>query len=184
MSFLDAAHADLTAFDPHRNEVLGLGVSAAMPLAAAFAVAGICAGFGLSSIAPLYADPLAHWPAALMFFPQFVLWGAAHYLASRADAGGVASRWVLALIGWGLLTPFLPGVLDPFWMGWASVFTFALAGLTALHVGQVSRLGSMLILPSLVWAAAGAIPGYVFLTNGWSPGFAVAAGTVMARPKG
>ena len=52
----------------------------------------------------------------------FRLWGAAHWFAAREGAAGHrAAHWVLALIGWGLVYPFLPGVLDAFWLSWANV---------------------------------------------------------------
>jgi hypothetical protein len=171
MAFLDAAHSDTPAvFDPDRNQLLGLALSAALPLAAVFAVAGLTAFLGLSAAVPLYADPVR----ALLFIPLFPLWGAAHWFAARQGAAGrAASRWVLALIGWGLVLPFAHGLLDPYAFGWVTLFSVLLIGATALRVSEVSRPALLLLLPSLVWVVLAAIPGYVLVTSGWSPGFAV-----------
>ena len=171
MAFLDAAHYDPPiALDPYRNEGLGLALSALLPLAAAFAMGGLVAFLGLADAAPLYSDP----SKALFFVPLFATWGAAHWFAAREGAAGHrAANWVLALIGWGLVYPFLPGVLDAFWLSWTNVFSLLLIGATALHLAPVSRTAMLLVLPSLLWVAFAAIPGYVLLTNGWSPGFAV-----------
>lgn len=169
MAFLDA-HYEPPALDPDRNETFGLILSALLPLAAVFTVAGLVAFLGLGGAVRLYSDPIS----ALLFVPLFPLWGAAHWFAAREGAPGrVASRWVLALIGLGLVYPFIHGMADAFWLGWANIFWLILIAATALRLAQVSRPALMLVLPSLAWVALAAIPGYVLVTNGWSPGFAV-----------
>jgi len=171
MAFIDASHLDTpAALDPYRNEVLGLAISALLPLAAVFAVAGFVAFLGLGSAAPLYADPAQ----AILFVPLFPMWGVAHWLAAReGEAGHRAASWVLALMGWGLVYPFLPALLDPFLMGWADIASLILIAATAIRLAKVSRPALLLVLPSLAWVALAAIPVYVLLTNGWSPRFAV-----------
>lgn len=179
MSLIDTARFDHPhALDPYRNEVLGLVLSALLPLAAAFAMSGMVAFLAIGEVAPLYGKAGVA-PLYMMLFP---LWGAAHWLAAReGEAGHRAARWVLALIGWGLVYPFLQGVLDPFLMGMANMVSFGLVVATAIRLAPVSRPAMALVLPSLVWVALAAIPGYVLVTNGWSPGFAV---TVAALGKG
>jgi hypothetical protein len=171
MAFLDASHLDTpAALDPYRNEALGLAISALMPLAAVFAMAGFVAFLGLGSAIPLYSDPMK----AAFFAALFPMWGVAHWLAAREGAAGHrAASWVLALIGGGLVYPFLPIVLDPFLMGWADIGAVLLIVATAIRLARVSRPAMLLVLPSLAWVVLAAIPGYVLLTNGWSPGFAV-----------
>ena len=171
MAFLDATHYEPpVVLDPYRNEVLGLALSALLPLAAVFAMGGLVDFLGLGAIAPLYADPMS----ALLFIPLFPMWGAAHWLAAREGAAGhSAANWVLALMGWGLVYPFFPGLFDAFWLSWVNVFSLLLIGATALRLAPVSKPAMLLVLPSLLWVAFAAIPGYVLLTNGWSPGFAV-----------
>ena len=56
---------------------------------------------------------------------------------------------MLALIGWGLVYPFLPGMLDAFWLGWANIVSLLLIAATALHLAPVSRPAMLLVLPSL-----------------------------------
>jgi hypothetical protein len=171
MAFLDADRFDPPgALDPYRNEVLGLLLSALLPLAAVFAIAGLVAFLGLAGVAPHYADPVL----ALFFVPLFPLWGAAHWFAAReGEAGHAAANWVQALIALGLVYPFLYGTLDAFWLGWANILWLILTGAAALRLARVSRPALLLVLPSLAWVALAAIPGYVLLTSGWSPGFAV-----------
>ena len=170
MAFIDVHYDTPAALDPDRNAVLGLTLSAFLPLAAVFAVAGLVAFLGLGDSVRLYSDPVM----ALLFVPLFPLWGAAHWFAAReGEAGRVAARWVLALIGFGLVYPFIHGMADAFWLGWADIVWLILIAATALRLAPVSRPALMLVLPSLAWVALAAIPGYVLLTNGWSPGFAV-----------
>ena len=175
MAFLDVHDETPAALDPGRNEVLGLTLSAFLPVAAAFAVAGLVAFLGLGENVPHYADPMM----ALLFVPLFPLWGAAHWFAAReGEAGRSAARWVLGLIGFGLVYPFIYGIADAFWLGWANIAWLILIAATALRLATVSRPALLLVLPSLAWIALAAIPGYVLLTNGWSPGFAVTVGAL------
>lgn len=171
MAFLDAAHLDTpSVLDPARNEPLGIVLSALLPLAAVFAMSGLVAFLGLGRLVPLYSDPLH----AVLFVPLFPMWGVAHWLAAReGDAGHRAAIWVLALIGGGLVYPFLPALLDDHLMGWANIASAMVIAATAIRLARVSRPALFLVLPSLAWVALAAIPGYVLLTNGWSPGFAV-----------
>lgn len=171
MAFLDAGHLETpSALDPYRNEALGVAISALLPLAAVFAMAGFVAYLGIGSAVPLYSDPMK----AAVFAALFPLWGVAHWLAAReGEAGHRAAAWVLAIIGGGLLYPFLAVVLDDFLMGWANIVGVIVIGATAIRLARVSRIAAILVLPSLAWVALAAIPGYVLLTNGWSPGFAV-----------
>lgn len=175
MAFIDAHFEPPAALNPDRNEALGLTLSAVLPVVAVAAVAGLVALFGIGDSVRLYSDPLS----ALLFVPLFPLWGAAHWFAAReGEAGRVASRWVLGLIGFGLVYPFIYGMADAFWLGWANIAWLILIAATALRLAPVSQPALLLVLPSLAWVALAAIPGYVLLTNGWSPGFAVTVGAL------
>jgi hypothetical protein len=171
MAFIDAAPFDTARpFDPYRNEAFGLALSALMPLAAAFLMAGLVAFLDAEVLAPLYAKA----SIAPFYLALFPLWGAAHWFAAREGAAGHdAANWILGLIAWGLVYPFLHGTFDAFWLGWANVFSLVLVAAVSLRLAPVSRPALFLVLPSLVWIALAAIPGYVLVTNGWSPGFAV-----------
>lgn len=174
MAFIDVPRLETERTrDAAIGEAGGLALSALLPLVAATAVSLMAAVAGLGETIPLLAEPVA----MLFYLPLFALWGAAHWLASRAGGIG-ASRWVLAVIGWGLVYPFLPAVADAFWLGWINLFSLLLVGTAALKVAPVSRVALLLMVPSLVWVALAAIPGYVLVTNGWSPGFAVTIGTL------
>jgi tryptophan-rich sensory protein len=85
---------------------------------------------------------------------------------------------VLGLIAWGLVYPFLPALTDPFWLSGLTLVWLLLVAATALRLARVSRPALLLVLPSFLWVALAAIPGYVLLTNGWSPGFAVTVGAL------
>ena len=179
MAFLDASHLETpAALDPYRNEALGLAISALMPLAAVFAMAGLVAFLGLGDAVPLYTDPVK----AAVFAALFPLWGVAHWLAAREGAAGHrAATWVLAMIGGGLVYPFLAVVLDDFLMGWANIVAALVIAATAIRLARVSRAAMLLVLPSLAWVVIAAIPGYVLLTSGWSPGFAVTVAAMGER---
>src|SRR5688572_2763141 len=121
MAFIDATGFDTTRpLDPYRNEVIGLGLSALLPLAAAFAMAGLVSFLDAAAWAPLYSGA----GIGALYFALFPLWGAAHWFSAReGEAGHDAARWVMGLIAWGLVYPFLHGTLDAFWLGWANVFS-------------------------------------------------------------
>jgi hypothetical protein len=179
MAFPDATHLEPpAALDPYCNETLGLALSALLPLAAVFAMAGLVAFAGLGDAVPLYSEPMK----AGFFAALFPMWGVAHWLAAReGEAGHRAAMWVLALIGGGLIYPFLPVVLDDVLMGWANIAAVLLIAATAIRLARVSRPALLLVLPALLWIVAAAIPGYVLLTDGWSPGFAVTAAAAVGE---
>lgn len=177
MAFIDV-HYEARAALYQDREATGLLFSAFVTLAAALAVAGLVAFSGVGANVRLYSDPTM----AMLFMPLFPLWGAAHWLAAReGEKGRIAARWVLALIGFGLVYPFIYAMSDAFWLGWANIAWLILIAATALRLAQVSRPALLLVLPSLAWVALAAIPGYVLLTNGWSPGFAVTVAALGER---
>ncbi len=178
MAFLDTS-ADAAPFplDPDRNDAVGVAVSAVVPFAAAgvvqamLATAGSVGGFAQAGLLiPDWLGPLA-W---LLMFPAF---GVARWAAARSgDEGRAAGWWVVALIGWLLVLPVVAPTLDPFFVGWANLASLLLMVCAVARVAAVSRVAAAFMLPGLGLVTLGALPGYVLLTGGWTPGLAVTIG--------
>ena len=114
MAFLDVHYETPAALDPDRNEVLGLALSALLPLAAVFAVAGLVAFLGLGDT--VRSIPIRS--RALFFVAALSALGRGPLVRRARRRGGPHRRaWVLALIGWGLVYPFIYGMADSFWLG-------------------------------------------------------------------
>jgi hypothetical protein len=108
--------------------------------------------------------------------------GMARWAAWQAGRKGrAASWWIVALMAATLGDPFAGLVLDSFLADWLQLCLLVLAGATALRVSAVSRAALVGLLPSLLVLVLAAIPGYVALTGGWSPGLAITV--VMAHPE-
>jgi hypothetical protein len=157
----------------HHHDAAGLLLSAFVPLVLAFSAMGAALAFGADEAAGVDARFAGDWLPAL-YLMLFPMWGAAWWFCRReGTTGGAAACWTAVLIAWGLCYPFLASVLDPFFLAIANLASVLLISATAVRVAPVSRIGLTLILPSLLWVALAALPGYVLLTSGWSPGFAI-----------
>jgi hypothetical protein len=171
--------------DPNRNDVLGLGASVFLATAALVTVQ---LGAGVAGITPM---ELAHarvpgiLPVALAHILPLLLFpclGMARWAAWQAGRRGrAASWWIVALMAATLGYPFAGLILDSFLMNWLQLGLLILAGATTLRVSAVSRPALVGLLPSLLVLVVAAIPGYVALTGGWSPGLAITV--IMAHPE-
>lgn len=166
MSMLDTAHeSGGFALDPNRPDAAGLVLSTLVPLVLVMTASLAVGRHGL---------PGDNWISAIGFLPLFPMWGAARWIAwQQGEAGRHASHWVLALIGWGVLYPLASVTLDPFLMGWVNMLGLFLAAVATARLWPVSKGAMLLVLPTIVWLALAAIPAYLLVTGGWSPGFAV-----------
>jgi hypothetical protein len=168
-----ASHGEPLGLADRNNDAAGLLLSAFVPLILACAAMGAALALGADEAVGVEARFAGDWLPAL-YLMLFPMWGAAWWFCHREGAGGeAAASWTAALIAWGLCYPFLASVLDPFFLAIANLASLLLISATAIRVAPVSRIGLTLILPSLLWVALAALPGYVLLTSGWSPGFAI-----------
>jgi hypothetical protein len=186
MSYVQtAARAHALPLDPNRNDTFGLAASVFLAMAGLVAVQ---AGAGLAGITPLmlaHARVAGLLPVSLAHLLPLLLFpclGMARWAAWQAGRRGrAASWWIVALMGATLGYPFAGLVLDSYLMNWMQLALLLLAGATALRVSAVSRAALIGLLPSLLVLVVAAIPGYVALTGGWSPGLAITV--VMAHPE-
>jgi hypothetical protein len=182
MAYLDTAptgHA--ISLNPNRDDAIGLALSALLPLAGVVILGGYGQTIGLPRLEAWPVLPLAlpEWAAALVILMLFPLVGVARWaVAQEGERGRRASWWAVALIAWLLIYPLAAAGLDPFFMGWLDLATLLIAVAATARIGAVSTAALVWMLPVVAVLGLVAIQGYVFLTNGWSPGFAVTAALV------
>lgn len=185
MSLIDhTGFAEPLALNPNRNDAVGLALSAALPLAALVSVeAGASAlGWAYSDLQHLVNPALPEGLSLLLIAVMLPLLGLARWAAwQEGRKGRVASWWVVGLIAAALAYPVMGLVLDGFLMGWLELSLVVLAGAATLRVAGVSRPGLLCMVLPLLAVAAAAIPGYIVLTGGWSPGLAITV--AMAHPE-
>jgi tryptophan-rich sensory protein len=144
-------------------------LSALIPLAVVVAGNGIIFATGWQDADPGFSDlTLAPpgWVVALVWIAIYPMWGLARWSAARQGRRGRrASRWVVALMLWGLAYPVLTRFqIAP--SAWANLASLVLASITIWRVGRISRRGAWLIAPSLVWIAFATVLGFVALAHG------------------
>ncbi len=183
MSLIDTAgFSEPSALNPNRNDAVGLSLSVLLPLAAVVVMQAFGATAGVPPAMLHYAILPVALPepiATMLPFMLFPLWGMARWAAWQSGrAGQAASWWVVALMGAMIVYPYVALGLDGFLLNWLDLFMLLLAGAAAMHVGPVSRPALACMLPSLLVLTLAAIPGYVALTGGWSPGLAITVALV------
>jgi hypothetical protein len=179
MAYLDTAPIPpAIALDPNRNDAVGLALSAVLPLAGVMILGGYGQSLGLPRLEVWPELPLAmpDWAGALVILMLFPLIGVARWAAAQeGERGRRASWWAVGLIGWLLVYPVAASGLDPFFVGWLDLATLLIAVAATARIGAVSAAALLWMLPVVGVLGLVAVQGYVFLTNGWSPGFAVTA---------
>jgi hypothetical protein len=161
-----------SVFDADRHNVLGLVLSAALPLA----VFVICNGLAeLYGYLPLFFSPLGlpGWSGAVLHLGALPLFGVARWMvAGRGAAGRSAGWWLVALMGGTIAFPFLVTPLDALLLALAA-FALLVAGLGAMvRVSAVDGRAAMVMAPGLTWMGFSAFVGLSFAAA-WSPPFAV-----------
>jgi hypothetical protein len=186
MSLIEtAAFSDVHPLDPNRNDAFGLGTSVLLAVAALVTVQLGATLFAVTPLTLAQARVPGMLPPALAHLLPLMLLpclGMSRWAAWQAGRKGrAASWWNVALMAATLGFPFAGLVLDSFLVDWLQLCLLLLAGATALRVSAVSRPALIGLLPSLLVLVLTAIPGYVALTGGWSPGLAITV--VMAHPE-
>ena len=172
--------AEPIALDPNRNDAAGLALSVFLP------VLGLVCVQAIGGAAGVYAGGYPTLPFALptsvanlLPILMFPLWGIARWAAFQNGARGrAASWWVVGLMGVMLAYPYVTLGLDGFLTNWLDLGVLILAVAATVRVATVSRSGLLCMMPPLLILAAAAIPGYVVVTGGWSPGLAITVGLV------
>ena len=185
MAFLDNADIPpVLALDPNRNDAVGMALSAVLPLAGVVILGGYGQSLGLPRLEAWPTLPLMipEWAASLLVLMLFPMIGVARWaVAQEGGRGRRASWWAVGLIVWLLAYPLVAAGLDSFFVGWLDLATLLIAVAATARIGAVSTTALVWMLPAVGVLGLAAIQGYVFLTNGWSPGFAVTA--ALARPE-
>lgn len=160
------------AFDADRHNLLGMVLSAALPLAVFIIANGLAE---INGMLPLFFSPmgLPGWVGAALHLGALPLFGVARWMvAGRSEAGSNAGWWIVALMAGMIAFPFLVAPLDSLML---SILAFALL-LIALgamvRVAAVDPKAALVMAPGLVWMGLSAFVGLSFVAA-WSPPFAV-----------
>lgn len=158
--------------DTDRHSVLGLVLSAALPLAV-FVVGN---GFAqINGVVPLFFSPLGMpgWIGAALCVGSLPLFGIARWMvAARGESGRKAGWWVVALMAGMIVHPFLVATLDSLMLT-ALAFGLLVTGLGALvRVAEVDPKAAMVMAPGMAWMGFSAFVGLSFAAA-WAPPFAV-----------
>lgn len=162
----------LPVLNADRHNVLGLVLSAALPLAIFVIANGLAE---LNGMAALFFAPLGlpRWMGAMLHLGSLPLFGIARWMvAERGDAGRKAGWWVVALMAALIVQPFLVLPLDAMLL---SVLSFAIlfVGMGALvRVAAVNPKAAMIMAPGTAWMGFSAFVGLSFAAA-WAPPFAV-----------
>jgi hypothetical protein len=158
--------------DADRHDMLGLTLSAALPLAVFIIANGVAE---LNGYAPLFFSPFAipGWIGAAMHLACLPLFGIARWMvAERGARGRTAGWWLVALMAGMIAIPFVVAPLDSFALSTISVALLLLGTATALRVAHVSRRAGWVMLPALGWLGFSAAVGLMFVAA-WAPPFAL-----------
>jgi tryptophan-rich sensory protein len=94
------------------------------------------------------------------------MWGAARWYAWQTGLSGRRrSRWVAALIVWGLLYPIISGLTGVAGSAIANVASLALVLVAAWQVRGVSKRAFWLLAPSIAWISFATWLGFAALAN-------------------
>lgn len=167
-----AVSKSLAVLDADRPNLLGLVLSAALPLAVFVIVHGIAE---LNGALPLFFSPmgLPGWVGAALHLGALPLFGIARWMVvGRGDAGRVAGWWIVALMAGVIGFPFVVAPLDSLMLSLVSL-TLLVVGLGAMvRAGAVDRRAALVMAPGLAWMGFSAFVGLSF-ASAWSPPFAV-----------
>lgn len=158
--------------DADRHDLLGLVLSAALPLAVFVIANGVAE---LSGFLPLFFSPfgLPGWVGGVLHIGCLPLFGVARWMvAERGRAGRTAGWWLVALMAGTIAFPFVVMPLNSLMLSVVAM-TLLLVGLSAAaRTAMVSTRAALVMLPGLAWMGLSAFVGLSFVA-GWSPPFAL-----------
>lgn len=164
------AHADTTLYPWNRNDRTGFLISTIGPAVIVILANILYAWAGFNESDPAYEAVSFNppgWVIGLVWVIIYPMWGAARWYARQTGlAGRRRSRWIIALMAWGLLYPIATWAIEStaFSAG-ANVFSLLLAFVTAWQVHGVTKRGFWLIAPSLAWLSFATLLGFAALSN-------------------
>lgn len=161
-----------SVLDADRHDLLGLVLSAALPLAVFVIANGIAQ---LNGTSPLFFAPmgLPGWVGAVLHLGALPLFGVARWMvAGRGQAGERAGWWIVALMGGTIAFPFLVAPLDSLMLSLASMGLLVLGLAAMLRAGAVNPRAALLMAPGMAWLGFSAFVGLSFAAA-WAPPFAV-----------
>lgn len=158
--------------DADRHDLLGLVLSAALPLAVFVVANGIAE---LNGFLPLFFSPfgLPGWVGGALHVGSLPLFGIARWMvAHHGEEGHSAGWWIVGLIAGMVIFPFVVMPLDSLQLSLVSL-TLLLVGLGALaRTAAVSQRAALIMAPGLCWMGVSAFVGLTFVAS-WSPPFAL-----------
>ncbi len=159
-----------SVLDADRHDILGLVLSASLPLAVFMLANGMAHLIGAQ---PLFFAPFG-MPApiaAALYLGALPLFGAARWMvAGKGRAGRSASRWVVGLMAGTIAFPFFVAPLDSLALSALAMALLVLALAAIARVAKISPRAALLMAPGLAWMGFSALMGLSFL-SGWSPPF-------------
>jgi hypothetical protein len=162
----------LASLDADRPDLLGLVLSAALPLAVFVIANGLAE---LNGMLPLFFSPmgLPGWVGAILHLGALPLLGIARWMvAGRGTEGRKAGWWVVALMAGTIGFPFVVGPLDALMLAMVA-FGLLVLGLGAVvRVARVDARAGLVMAPGLLWMGFSAFVGLSFAA-GWAPPFAL-----------
>lgn len=159
-----------TLFDADRHGILGLVLSASLPLA----VFVILNGFAhLNGVQPLFFAPfgLPAWAGCALYLGGLPLFGAARWMTvGRGQDGRVAGWWLVGLMAGVIVFPFIVAPLDSLALSMVAMALLVVGLAAGVRTAKVSRKAALLMLPGLLWMGFSAFVGLSFVAS-WSPPF-------------
>ncbi|MGE0595315.1 MAG: tryptophan-rich sensory protein [Hyphomonadaceae bacterium] len=149
------------------NDRSGFAWSTLGPAAAVLLCNALYYATGLVESDPAYdAVPFAPpgWLVGAIWLAIYPMWGAARWYARQTGlAGRRNSRWIVALMAYGLLYPLIAAAAGTLGSVVATFIALTLALVAAYFARQISKRAFWLIAPSLVWLAFAAYFGLTAL---------------------
>jgi hypothetical protein len=158
--------------DADRHDLLGLVLSAALPLAVFIIANGVAQ---LNGTLPLFFSPfgLPGWVGGALHIGSLPLFGIARWMvAERGRAGRNAGWWLVALMAGTIAFPFVVQPLDVLMLSMVAMALLLVGVSAAARTAAVSRRAALVMIPGLAWMGLSAFVGLSFVA-GWSPPFAL-----------
>jgi len=165
-----------TLHPTHSKLALGslarLALITALPLAA---FGGTNFAAEAAGLQPLFFSPggLPGWAGASLHLVLLFTIGLALALTYETGRRGrKVMPWGVAFVAGMIVFPFVAGYIDAFALALVMTGVLILGLATGLRIAKVSRAGSWLMIPSLLWVGFGAVLGLA-VAAAWSPPFAL-----------
>jgi hypothetical protein len=180
MAIVRAIAADRTSmFEVDRHDLLGMSLSAALPVAVFVIANGLAE---INGAMPLFFSPfgLPGWLGGALHIGTLPLLGAARWMVvDRSEAGRSAGWWIVALMAGLIVFPFIVAPLDSLMLSIVSMSLLVIGVAAIARTSAVSRTAAWLMAPGLLWIAFGAFIGLSFVAA-WAPPFGLTHGNQAA----